>query len=59
MFLNLSMSVKKSLQISMSTKLKTELSSQLPFRLKLQLIVTEVFLILNVSEHFPMTSRIV
>ena len=47
------------LDFSMSTKLKTELSSQLLFRLKLQFVVIEVLLILNVSEHFLTTSRIV
>ena len=59
MFLDLSMSVKKTLQFSRSTKLKTELSSQLLLRLKLQFVVIEVFFILNVSEHFRMSSRIV
>ena len=57
MFLDVSMSVKKSLQFSMSTTLKTELSSQLLFRLRFQFVVIEVFLILNVSEHFLMTSK--
>ena len=43
MFLDVSMSVKKSLQFSMSRTLKTELSSQLLFRLRFQFVVIEVF----------------